>query len=285
MGIPARPVLRWFGGKWKLAPWILSHFPAHRVYVEPFGGAGSVLMRKPRSYCEVYNDIDCEVVNLFRVLRDPGQAARLIADLELTPFSRDEFIAAYEPAEDPVELARRLVMRSFMGFGSNGHNSKRRTGFRANSNRSGTTPAHDWRNYPGCLTETIERLRGIVVENRDYAEVIAAHDGAQTLVYADPPYVMETRSRGNIYDAKYGGYTHDFRDDADHERLADVLHGSTSMVILSGYPSPLYERLFGDWKIITTRALADGARERSEVLWLNSRAASALQPTLLDGAA
>ncbi len=117
MGIPARPVLRWFGGKWKLAPWILSHFPAHRVYVEPFGGAGSVLMRKPRSYCEVYNDIDCEVVNLFRVLRDPGQAARLIADLELTPFSRDEFIAAYEPAEDPAELARRLVMRSFMGFG------------------------------------------------------------------------------------------------------------------------------------------------------------------------
>lgn len=285
MTAPARPVLRWFGGKWKLAPWILSHFPPHRVYVEPFGGAGSVLMRKPRSYCEVYNDVDGEVVNLFRVLRDPGKAARLVADLELTPFARDEFVASYEPTAEPIENARRLIMRSFMGFGSNGHNAKRKTGFRANSNRSGTTPAHDWRNYPETLHGVIDRLRGIVIENRDYAEVIAAHDGDQTLIYADPPYVMETRSRGNVYDAKYGGYNHDFREDADHERLAAALHASSSMVILSGYPSPLYDRLFGDWRVITTRALADGARERSEVLWLNARAASALQPTLLEPSA
>src|SRR5690606_19105648 len=118
---PRRPVLRWHGGKWLLAPWIIEHFPAHRVYVEPFGGAGSVLMRKPRTYAEIWNDLDGEVVNIFRVLRSPD-ANRLVDALRLTPFSRQEFTGAYEPSSDPVERARRLVIRSFMGFGSNGHN-------------------------------------------------------------------------------------------------------------------------------------------------------------------
>ena len=146
MSGPTRPALRWHGGKWRLAPWIIEHFGRHRVYVEPFGGGGNVLIRKPRSYAEIYNDLDGDAVNFFRVLRDPIQSSRLIELLKLTPFSREDFALAYNRSDDPVERARRLVARSFMGFGSNGHN--RCTGFRANSNRSGTTPAHDWSNYP-----------------------------------------------------------------------------------------------------------------------------------------
>lgn len=163
-----RPILRWHGGKWILANWIIQHLPKHRVYVEPFGGAGSVLLRKPRSYAEVYNDLDGEVVNLFRVARERGDELRRA--LELTPFARDEFALSYEPTEDPVEQARRTVARSFMGFGSNSHSKA--TGFRANSNRSGTTPAHDWRNYPEAFVAVIERLRGVCIENRDAVEVM-----------------------------------------------------------------------------------------------------------------
>ena len=96
---PTRPILRWHGGKWILAPWIISHFPAHKCYVEPFGGAASVLLRKARSYAEVYNDLDGEVVNLFRVAREHG--AELRQRLHLTPFSRLDFAESYEPSKDP----------------------------------------------------------------------------------------------------------------------------------------------------------------------------------------
>lgn len=135
----SRPALRWHGGKWRLAPWVLRHFPAHRTYVEPFGGAASVLLRKERAYAEVYNDLDGEVVGLFRVLQNDDAAARLMRLLEMTPFARAEFRLAYEPTDDPVERARRLIIRAFMGFGSNAHASAakghRSTGFRASSDR------------------------------------------------------------------------------------------------------------------------------------------------------
>jgi DNA adenine methylase len=270
MNAPTRPALRWFGGKWKLAPWILAHFPQHRTYVEPFGGAASVLLRKPRSYAEVYNDLDDWVVNLFRVLRDEALAPRLIAQLRLTPFARSEFDAVREIGEAigaPVELARRLIIRSFMGFGANAHNG-RSTGFRANTSRSGTTPAEDWANYPGALPALIERLRGVIIEHRDAIAVMAAHDGAATLHYVDPPYMAETRSPGNRYDLKYRRYRHEM-DDAGHGRLIDELRRLTGCVALSGYACPLYDERLSDWHRVETAAHADGARPRTEVLWLN----------------
>lgn len=278
-----RPVLRWHGGKWLLAPWIVSNFPAHRVYVEPFGGGGSVLMRKPRSYAEVWNDLDDDVVNLFRVLREPDQSERLIELLRLTPFARKEFLLAYEATDDPVEKARRLVIRSFMGFGSNGHNRAVKTGFRANANRSGTTPAKDWENYPGLLTDVIARLSGVVVENRDAKEIMEQHDGAETLHYLDPPYLFSTRSLKNPYDLKYRGgkgtahrgamYAHEMTDE-QHAELLSFARDLQGMVVLSGYPSPLYDDALRDWHRIERKSHADGARPRVEVLWLNPAAAS-----------
>lgn len=265
IGSVRRPALRWHGGKWMLAPWILQHFPAHRVYVEPFGGAASVLIRKPRSYAEVYNDLDVEVVNLFTVLRG-ARAAELVEQLRLTPFARDEFADAYQPATDPVERARRLVIRSFMGFGSNGHN--RATGFRANSNRSGTTPAHDWSNYPDALAAIVARLQGVVIENRDACAVMTAHDGPETLHYVDPPYVFATRSDLSK------DYAHELTDD-DHRQLLSFLRGLKGKVVLSGYPHAIYDEALADWQRVERAALADGARARTEVLWKNPAAASA----------
>lgn len=259
----ARPIVRYHGGKWLLAPWIIDNLPPHRVYVEPFGGAGSVLMRKPRVYAEIYNDLDGEMVNLFRIVRDHGEDLRRA--IELTPFSRTEYRGSFEVSEDPLEQARRTVIRSFMGFGSNALCRSVQSGFRSCSNRSGTTPAHDWKNYPDALALTIERLRGVVIENRNATEVMAAHDGPETLHYCDPPYVHETRSGkmpGNH------GYSHEMTDD-QHSELATFLRTLKGSVVLSGYQGTLYDDLYADWHIIERPALADGARPRKEVLWLN----------------
>ena len=260
---PGRPILRYHGGKWMLAPWIISHFPEHRTYVEPFGGAGSVLLQKPRTYSEVYNDLDGEIVNLFRVVRDNGAA--LIEKLSMTPFAREEFKLSYKPAEDPLEQARRTVVRSFRGFGSAAA-SGAATGFRANSSRSGTTPAHDWAHFPAEMLAIIERLRGVVIEHRDGAEAILQHDAEDTLHYVDPPYPFSTRRIGNPYCKK--GYRHEMAD-AQHEQLAEILHGLRGMVVVSGYRCDLYDRLFAGWRMHERIAHADGARRRTEVLWIS----------------
>lgn len=270
---PRRPVLRWHGGKWLLAPWIIENLPRHRVYVEPFGGAASVLVRKPRSYSEVYNDLDAEVVNLFRVLQAPEKGAELVRLLTLTPFAREEFDLSYERTDDPVERARRLVIRAFMGFGSNGHNMASRTGFRANSNRAGSTPATDWTNYPESLAQVITRFRGVTIESRPAMEVMEAHDGPETLHYVDPPYLPETRNPGH-------DYSHEM-DEADHLALLEFLLGLKGMVVLSGYPAPLYDGLLAGWERKTKTALADGARKRTECLWINPAACAALGGRLL----
>lgn len=279
MNAPTRPVLRWHGGKWLLAPWIISHFPAHRVYVEPFGGAASVLLRKDRAYAEVYNDLDDDVVNLFRVLQDLSSALLLRASLKMTPFARREFEIGWDETDNPIERARRLIIRSFMGFGSNAHNNMGRgsktTGFRANSSRSGTTPAYDWANYPDCLDAVITRMTGVIVEHRPALQVANSHDGSATLHYFDPPYVASTRSPANKYDLKHRMYRHELTD-ADHVDLLAGVRSLKGMVILSGYAHPLYDNALHDWQRIEREALADGARPRVEVLWINPACWAAL---------
>ena len=267
-----RPLVRYHGSKYRIAPWIISHFPKHRIYVEPFGGGGSVLLRKPRAYAEIYNDLCGEMVNLFKVARDRGNELRTA--LELTPFARDEFDLSYEPAADELEQARRTIVRSFMGFGS-ASASGYQTGFRPKSNNSGTTPARDWANYPKAFHILQERLQGVVIENRDAADVMLQQDSVETLHYVDPPYVAETRDGG-------ADYRFEMSND-DHERLSDVLHSLKGHVIVSGYRCDLYDGLYADWHRVEREALADGARPRVECLWMPYRTADANQGRFLFG--
>ncbi|CAM2143739.1 DNA adenine methylase [Pararobbsia alpina] len=252
-----RPILRFHGGKFKLADWIISHFPVHRIYVEPYGGAASVLLSKERSYQDVYNDLDGELVNLFRVARDRGP--ELLHVLELTPYSRDEFRLSYERSEDDLERARRVVVRSFMGHGSNSHN--RLTGFRRHSRASGTSPCGDWRNLPEAFAQIIERLRGVVIECRDALGLIAEQDSTDTLFYLDPPYVASTRDKGADYRFELT--------DNDHRLLACAMRGARGMVAISGYRSDLYDDVFAGWVRSDRLTRADGARARVESLWMN----------------
>lgn len=262
-----RPVLRYFGGKWRIAPWILSYFPPHRIYCEPFGGAASVLLRKPRSFAEVYNDRDGDIVNLFRVLRD--RPDDLTQAMRLTPVARDEYDLAHERTEDPVEGARRLIIRSFLGYGSDSATRSYKSGFRAvvTARRN---PAMDFTAYDQLIPMFNERLRGVIIENRDAFEVIEMQDGPGTLHFLDPPYVHETRSAGKH------GYRFELTNE-DHVRLCDRISGLQGMVILCGYENPIYERL--RWRRVERSARVDGGQERTEVLWMNPACAGA-QPDL-----
>ena len=268
---PTRPILRYFGGKWRLAPWIIEHFPAHRVYVEPFGGAASVLLRKPRSYAEVYNDLDGEIVNLFRMARDAGP--ELLRRIELTPFSREDFNDSFEPTEDPLERARRTIIRSQMGFGCNltrpnRDQSPQRTGWRTYTAKNrGSIPAGDWRNWPDSFPAIIARLRGVIIESRPAIEVMEEHDAEDALHYVDPPYVHSTRELTN--GQARAGYRHEMTD-AQHRELAAFLDTLKGAVVVSGYGSGLYEELFAGWDRRHCETHADGAKDRMEVLWLRN---------------
>lgn len=270
-----RPVLRYHGGKFRLAPWIISFFPPHHVYVEPYGGAASVLLQKPPAKAEVYNDIADEIVNVFRVLRDPALAARLADMVSLTPFARAEFELSYVPIDDPVEQARRTVIRSFMGHGSGAVYSKHATGFRTGVRGTrNQSAASDLLSWPDAVPMFVERLRGVSIESRDALYLMARTDGPGTLFYVDPPYPHITRGSARGVRQKY---IQEMTDD-DHRRLADVLHDLHGMVVLSGYPCDLYDReLFKDWERHDRKALADGGRERTEVVWLNPACSAALE--------
>lgn len=264
---PTRPVLRYHGGKWRLAPWIIAHFPAHRVYVEPFAGAASVLLRKARSHVEVYNDLDGELVNVFQVLRDPERAASLERALRLTPFSRAEYAAAREPAAGDTEQARRTLVKAWMGFGS-GALTHRHAGFRiAFSERRHT--AKEWAGYPGQIPSFVERLAGTFIEQRPALDVIRKYDAPDALLYVDPPYVHETR-----------GARHRYRHELtveQHAELAAALRAAVGAVVVSGYASDLYTGLYVGWEMRTRQAIDAMSRDRTEVLWLNPACARALE--------
>lgn len=276
MNEPTRPALRYLGGKWKLAPWIISRFPPHRLYVEPFGGAASVLLRKPRSAGECYNDLDGNLVNLFTVLRERATSAELCRRLRLTPFARAEYDLAFEISDDPIERARRLVVRSYMGHGSSSAISERSTGFRASLvNRGGALPAGEWPGLPAALSAITDRIQGVLLECRPATQLIDRYDAADTLFYLDPPYVQKTRSAKRRGGRAFHGYAFEMSD-ADHAALLDRALVAKAMIVISGYSDALYDDKLIGWYRQTTETHADGALDRTEVLWINPNCAAAL---------
>lgn len=271
---PTRPLIRYHGGKWRLAKWLISHFPPHQCYVEPFGGAASVLLQKERSYAEVYNDLDEQIVGVFRVMQNPEQRARLMEMLRFTPYARSEFQLAWLPTDCPVESARRVIIRSQMGFGSAGA-TKGTSGFRCDTARRYQTSMMDWVRYPHCLPPIIERMTGVQLENRPAVKVIAQNDKQDTLFYIDPPYMHDTR----VMDGSTRYYRHEMTD-SDHAFLLAQLLNCKGMVVLNGYENDLYNAQLVGWKKFTKESRISahrGTKIKHEIIWINPACSDALE--------
>ena len=268
----SRPAMRYHGGKFRLATWVMRFFPPHRIYTEAFGGAAGVLLQKPRSHGEIYNDLDDNVVAVFRCLQQPTLRDRLVQACTLTPYARSEFDLAWEHTDELVERAMRTLIRAQMGFGSAGA-VKGSTGLRTDTMRQYTTAQMDWAAYPPILLDVAERFQQVLIENRPAVDVLRDHDSPQTLHFVDPPYVHSTRELRSK-----GGYRHEMTD-ADHAGLLQALSGLAGMVVLSGYESDLYSSALVGWEAHTTQARISSGRGtgvRTETVWINPHCRAAL---------
>ncbi|QHS09152.1 DNA adenine methylase [Sinimarinibacterium sp. NLF-5-8] len=262
------PPLRYHGSKWQIADWIIERLAPHFTYVEPFGGGASVLLRKPVSAAEVYNDLDGEITNFFRVLRNDRD--ELLRKLFLTPYSRDEYDACFALARsgtvtDTLEKARLTAVISYQALTSAGVTRASKPGWRCWAKPGwGQTPMDYWKLLEDRLLPVAERLRAVVIENRPALDVISAYDNDQALHYIDPPYLASTRSEG------LGSYRHEMSDE-DHISLARTLHNVKGMVMVSGYDSDLYQELYKGWNKQATQSAVEGRNQRVECIWLNPR--------------
>lgn len=269
-----RPLLRYFGGKWQLRHWVTSHFPEHQFYAEPFAGAASVLLSKsPAPKGEIINDLNAEVVNLFRVMQHDQSADELQRRLQWTMYSKRELELARQYSDDPIEAARRLVVRSFMGIEVAGNASSQKTGFRMNNvdlsrfdqdgKRTFRNCAKDWSNWKDALPAIRERLSEVMIYEMDALEFIDLMDSESCLQYVDAPYAHDTRS-GTRYSVEF----------TKHQELADRLAQCKSMVVLSGYPCPEYDSLLTKgWQRVDKDYRANMSLERrTESLWISPNA-------------
>lgn len=264
---PKRPALRYYGGKFNLAPWIISHFPPHKNYVEPCGGAASVLLQKPRSPLETYNDLDGNVVNFFRVLRDRPE--ELIRKIRLTPWARAEYELSVQSCEDELERARRFYVASYMSFNGATGDNPRIFGWRCSTDsRLRLTPSADLQN--NVLDKIAERLLTVQIENRDYKDIILRLDNDAALIYIDPPYTYGQRTNTNWYEHEWT--------DADHTEAAGLLRQAQGFVVVSGYACPLYTDLYEahGWPRFDKEAQTNSGGKRIESLWLSPRTLTAL---------
>ena len=237
--------VKWFGGKSDMASMIAGLFPPHRIYVEVFGGGGSVLFNKSPSAVEVYNDLDSGLVTFFRVVRDTELAPKLYFLASRTPYSREEYLYArdhWRDEHDPVRKAFYWYVTMRMGYGSvmspsNGWSRSRKTG------RKMSQCNQAWISSNGRLAEAQDRLMQVQIEQQDYRKLITDFDTSETVFYIDPPYVHDTRRGGN--------YDHELTDD-DHRDLVELLLGLRGEAVLSGYATELYAPLIkAGWKLQT----------------------------------
>lgn len=264
-------IFKYPGSKWRIAKWIIRFFPAHHSYLEPFAGSLAVLMNKPRSHIETVNDLDGNIVNLFRWIRDNPE--KLAHEIYFTPYSREIYDGAFhsEP-EDSLQKAVNFYIRLNMGHGFRTNGEK--VGWKNDvQGRERAYAAKDWTELPDKIIAAAERLRGVQIEHRPAVEVIKRFNSPNVLIYADPPYLLSTR-HGKQYRCEM--------DEADHEELLSVLLRHKGPVLLSGYDSDLYNHILKGWHREETASYTQSGSKKKEILWMNFEPPKEEQITFYD---
>ena len=261
--------MKYPGSKWGLARWIIQFFPPHHSYLEPFFGSGAVLFNKPRSDIETVNDLDANVINLFRWVKDDPE--RLAHEIYYTPYSRQVYEEAFQiVSEDSLQKAVNFYIRSNLGHGFRTTGEK--SGWKNDiQGRERSYASQDWCNLPDKIRQAAERLRGVQIECLPAVELIRRLNFANVLVYCDPPYMLQTR-HGKQYRCEM--------EDKAHEELLDTLLQHKGYILISGYDTELYRDMLQGWHREETTAWTQARRQKKEVLWMNYE--PAIQRTIFD---
>lgn len=259
-----RAIIRYPGAKWRIADWIIEHFPSDyekMVYLEPFAGSGAVFFNKLPGCVETLNDMDGDVVNLFRILRErPGDLKHV---LELTPYSREEYNLAFEPCEDPLERARRFMVRTTQAIGAK---MDGKCGWRNHKQTKIGGTACKWNGIPDTIDAAAKRLKGdtthlVQIERMDALRLIRRYNTPEALIYLDPPYMRSTRKSGRLY-------RFEMTDD-QHQEMLELITHTRAKVVVSGYVNDLYAKYLSEWNMYQTETHTTSAEVVKETIWTN----------------
>ena len=254
-----RALLRYPGSKQRIASWIIEHMHPHHSYLEPYFGGGAILFNKEPSRIETINDLDDDVVNLFRVIRE--QKEELIEEVVYTPYARAEYDNAFPDNSEEltdVDRAKNFLIRSGMGHG---FRLCEKCGWKKDVyGREAAYAVRYWNDLPAAITAVAHRLKMVQIEHKPAVDLIKGFNHDNVLIYADPPYVLSTRTRKQ--------YRHEMTDQ-DHVELLETLLLHKGYVMLSGYDNDIYNDYLKGWRKISTPARAENSLPRTECLWMN----------------
>lgn len=252
-------LLHYPGSKKRIAPWIIEHMPPHHSYLEPYLGGAAVLLAKEPSRIETVNDLDNDVVNFFRVIRDPESREQLIDWLTYTPYARQVYDETFETdPQTPVERAGYFAVRSMQ---SHGFRLTEKCGWKKDVHgREAAYAVRYWNELPVVIAQMAERLKMVQIEHKPAIELIQAFNHDNVLIYLDPPYVLSTRGRKQ--------YRHEMTDEEHGDLLQTVVH-SKAKIMISGYDCDLYREYLSGWSKDQIQARAQNSLPRIECLWMN----------------
>lgn len=269
-----KTLIKYPGSKWSIADWIVSFFPKHHGYLEPFFGSGAVLFNKPRSNIETVNDLDGSVTNLFEwIKKDPEKLAH---EIYWTPYARQAYDDSYAAApKDSLGKAVNFCIRLNMGHGFRTNGEK--TGWKNDiQGRERAYAAGDWQSLPGRILEASERLRGVQIECRPAVEVMKRFNSKKALIYLDPPYMPGTRHGKQ--------YRHEMYDEESHTELLYAAIEHKGPLLISGYETELYNEMLKGWHKEETASYTQAHSRKKEILWMNFEPQVQLELDLGQGA-
>lgn len=259
-----KAVFRYPGSKWSLSQWIISFFPEgyeKMVYLEPFVGSGAVFFNKIPGAVETINDLESDIVNIFRVLREQPEDLKRV--LQLTPYSREEYDLSFVPCDNPLEKARRFMVRTTQAIGAK---MDGKCGWRNHKQMKIGGTACKWAGIADTIDAAVFRLRGdtthlVQIEHMDALRLIERYNSPDVLMYLDPPYVRSSRKSGRLY-------THEM-DDAEQIKLLELINKSRAKIVLSGYQSDLHDQFLYGWKSYSAMSQTTSGQMAKETIWLN----------------